>query len=243
MRKKNLLIDEYPLLVLPSLAKDIGLNKAIALQQLHYWLENPKGGVMLEGERWVYNTYEDWQRDNFPFWSVRTVQRVFVDLEKDGFVISKQKAEYDRKKYYRIHYDKLASWNGTDCRNPEFQDGTKEGAKVASSLTETTTETTETEEDEALAQISKAYEGEIGSITSMIADDLKDASTTFPLKWVLDAIHEAAIQNKRNWKYIEAILRRWKAQGNQEPMKKGKFNGHTPAESSGERIDRILGVT
>lgn len=141
MRKKNLLIDEYPLLVLPSLAKAIGLNEAIALQQLHYWLENPKGGVMMDGERWVYNTYEDWQKDNFPFWSVHTVQRVFMSLEKIGFVISMQKAEYDRKKYYRVHYANLASWNETDCHNAELQDGTMEEAKVASSLTETTTET------------------------------------------------------------------------------------------------------
>ena len=138
MRKKNLLIDEYPLIVLPSLAKAIGLNGAIALQQLHYWLENPKGGVTMDGERWVYNTYENWQADNFPFWSVRTVQRIFVYLEKIGFVISMQKAEYDRKKYYRVHYDKLASWNETECLNPEFQNGAMDDDKVASSLTETT---------------------------------------------------------------------------------------------------------
>jgi DnaD/phage-associated family protein len=83
---------------------------------------------------------------------------------------------------------------------------------------ETTTETT-TEIDEELAQISKAYENEIGPITSMIADDLKDASTAYPLKWILDAIHEAAVQNKRGWKYCLAILKRWKEQGNQNPVK------------------------
>lgn len=139
MKKKNLLIDEYPLLVLPSLAAMIGLNEAIALQQVHYWLENPKGGVEIEGERWVYNTYEEWQMDNFPFWSVRTVQRVFNSLEEMGLVLSMQKAAYDRKKYYRVHYDKLASWNTSDCRNAEFQNGTLQDDNSApSSLTETT---------------------------------------------------------------------------------------------------------
>lgn len=142
MRKKNLIIDEYPLLVLPSLATSIGLNEAIALQQLHYWLENPKGGIEMDGFRWVYNTYENWQKDNFPFWSVRTVQRVFTNLEDLELVISKQQANYDRKKYYRVHYDNLASWNETNCRNAEFQDGGMQDAKVASSLTETTSETT-----------------------------------------------------------------------------------------------------
>lgn len=79
-------------------------------------------------------------------------------------------------------------------------------------------------EDEALATISKAYESEIGLITAFIADDLKDAASTYPLKWVLDAIHEAAVQNKRGWKYCLAILKRWKLQGNQEPVKKEGAN-------------------
>ena len=34
----RLLIDEPPLMVLPSLAAVIGLNEAIMLQQIHYWL-------------------------------------------------------------------------------------------------------------------------------------------------------------------------------------------------------------
>ena len=35
----NLLIDDYPILVLPKLATEIGLNEAIVLQQIHYWLK------------------------------------------------------------------------------------------------------------------------------------------------------------------------------------------------------------
>jgi DnaD/phage-associated family protein len=88
---------------------------------------------------------------------------------------------------------------------------------------------TESHEDDGLAQISKAYEAEIGVITAMIADELQDASITYPLKWVLDAIHEAAVQNKRGWKYCLAILKRWKAQGNQDPVKlAGKKTPSTP---------------
>ena len=33
----SLLIDDYPLIVLPALAEEIGLNEAIFLQQLNYW--------------------------------------------------------------------------------------------------------------------------------------------------------------------------------------------------------------
>ncbi len=75
------------------------------------------------------------------------------------------------------------------------------------------------EDDDALRKISRAYQAEIGVLTIMIADELREASTAYPVQWTLDAIHEAAVQNKRGWKYVLAILTRWKAQGNQEAMK------------------------
>jgi len=75
------------------------------------------------------------------------------------------------------------------------------------------------DEDDVLPTISRDYEAEIGIITPMIADELREASTAYPVQWTLDAIHEAAIQNKRGWKYVLAILERWKAQGNQEEKK------------------------
>ena len=62
-----LLINEPPLQVLPSLAQKIGLNEAIIVQQVHYWL-NPKFNKnYFEGRNWVWNTYEQWQQQ-FPFW-------------------------------------------------------------------------------------------------------------------------------------------------------------------------------
>lgn len=148
MSKKHLLISEPPLQVLPSLAKTIGLNEAIALQQLHYWLDNPKAGVDRDGFRWVYNTYEDWKRDNFPFWSERTIQRIFLNLERDGLVIAAQldKSTYDRKKYYRIDYDKLASLNVTDAPPQNRQGDNCDGDNLAPSLNESETTTEKTAE-------------------------------------------------------------------------------------------------
>jgi len=78
--------------------------------------------------------------------------------------------------------------------------------------------------DDVLQTISRAYTSEIGLITPMIADELREASTAYPVQWTLDAMKEAATQNKRGWKYILAILKRWKAQGSQEEMKPVKTN-------------------
>lgn len=76
------------------------------------------------------------------------------------------------------------------------------------------------ENEEELAKISRTYESVIGIINPIIADELREAVDLYPSKWIMDAIHESAVQNKHSWKYISAILTRWKAQGNQEAMKR-----------------------
>ena len=90
-------------------------------------------------------------------------------------------------------------------------------------------------DDDVLATISRAYSSEIGIITPMIADELREASAIIPMQWTLDAIHEAASQNKRSWKYVIAILTRWKAQGNQEDKKQDvpKYQ-KTPVKTNNE---------
>lgn len=135
----SLLIQESPLIVLPKLAQAIGLNEAIVLQQVHYWVAKSK-------DMWVYNSYEQWQADNFPFWSIPTIKRIVYRLEEKGLLISKQEASTDRKKYYTIAYDKLDM-----LTNPivsKWADGIvsncNDGAYHSDTLliTETTTETT-----------------------------------------------------------------------------------------------------
>jgi DnaD/phage-associated family protein len=61
--------------------------------------------------------------------------------------------------------------------------------------------------------IFKLYEENIGPLTPLIADALKDAEQTYPPEWVAEALEIAVKNNKRNWKYAEAILRRFKEEG------------------------------
>lgn len=62
----------------------------------------------------------------------------------------------------------------------------------------------------------KLYEENIGPLTPMIADMLKDAEETYSQEWVAEALEVAVKKNIRNWKYVEAILKRWKEQGKYE---------------------------
>ncbi len=57
------------------------------------------------------------------------------------------------------------------------------------------------------------YEQNIGMLTPMIAEELREAEKLYPETWIRDAIKEAVALNKRNWRYITAILERWSAEG------------------------------
>ena len=61
--------------------------------------------------------------------------------------------------------------------------------------------------------IFKLYEENVGPLTPLIADALKDAEVFYSDEWIADAIEIAVKNNKRNWKYCEAILKRWKEDG------------------------------
>jgi len=57
------------------------------------------------------------------------------------------------------------------------------------------------------------YEQNIGMLTPMIAEQLKDAERIYPSTWIEAAFKEAVSQNVRKWGYISAILERWAAEG------------------------------
>ena len=59
----------------------------------------------------------------------------------------------------------------------------------------------------------RLYEENIGPLTPLIADALKDAEELYYDEWIAEAIELAVKNNKRNWKYCEAILKRWKEEG------------------------------
>ena len=61
--------------------------------------------------------------------------------------------------------------------------------------------------------IYQLYEENIAPLTPMIADTLKDAEQEYPVKWIEEAFGLAVKANARNWRYIEAILKRWKEEG------------------------------
>jgi len=87
--------------------------------------------------------------------------------------------------------------------------------------------------------IFKLYEENIGPLTPLIADALKDAEETFTAEWVSETIELAVKHNKRSWKYCEAILKRWKEEGRGEKQDRRDAEKDRDKYIKGEYADYI----
>jgi DnaD/phage-associated family protein len=61
--------------------------------------------------------------------------------------------------------------------------------------------------------IFELYEDNIGLISPIIADELKDAEATYRPEWVEDAFKVAVENNVRKWSYIRPVLEKWATAG------------------------------
>ena len=81
------------------------------------------------------------------------------------------------------------------------------------------------------------YEKNIGMLTPIIAEELKEAEKLYPASWIQDAFKEAVDLNKRSWRYISRILERWAAEGKHD----GEPGRYSKADSSPEEYRRRYG--
>lgn len=173
----NLLIHEEPLIVLPRLAKAIGLNEAIFLQQVHYWLNKSKH--FYDGYYWIYNTYEDWL-EQFPFWSNATLRRIVNKLEKKELIIvgNYNKLKIDKTKWYRVNYDLLNRMSSPCAQNEQSGCSKRavEEVNMSKPLPETTTENNNNNICAAKADTKKK------SAKHSYSDDFEEIWSIYPKK-------------------------------------------------------------
>jgi hypothetical protein len=131
-RQTSLLIEAPPLQVIPQLAKAIGLNEAIVLQQIHYWLlrsENER-----DGRKWVYKSTPEWAEE-FPFWSEATIKRTVASLKAKGLILITKKSatSWERVNWYTVDYEGLARI-GSNCTDASAQSDPKHGVNTTRSI-------------------------------------------------------------------------------------------------------------
>jgi DnaD/phage-associated family protein len=87
--------------------------------------------------------------------------------------------------------------------------------------------------------IYELYEQNVGLLTPLIAEELREAELEFPAEWIEDAFREAVAYNKRNWRYIRRILDNWAARGRGE---RGENRGYPkPPEDAGKYLQGRYG--
>jgi hypothetical protein len=145
----KLLTNENPLIILPYLAKEIGLYEAIILQQIHYWILQER--QFKDKRFWYYSSIRNWQIQ-FPFLSKRTLQRAFKKLKDQGLIITGRynKMKADKTLWYSIDYEKLEtiinkinidSANLTPCIMPKWNH--LDSANLGKAIPETKETTTD----------------------------------------------------------------------------------------------------
>ncbi len=78
------------------------------------------------------------------------------------------------------------------------------------------------------------YEENIGPLTPLVAEELREAEELYPFEWLEEALREAALQNKRSWRYAAAILQRWATEG-----RKREKAGRDPGEGNSARAQLL----
>ena len=218
----KLITDEKPIVILPSLAKLLGINEAIILQQIHYWLE--RSNNIHDGYKWVYNSVAEWQKQ-FPWLAIATLKRKFKSLEDKGLLITANynKAKFDKTKWYRIDYNALNEMkqrlyqNDTtivsNCTNGEYQNDTTNTIEYTENNNiDTTTTTTDTTEIKIIYEFWKSNVGNLSPYLyreiSTIYNDWKEVSKQ-PKEMILESIKMAIEKDIKNINYIKTILKRW----------------------------------
>lgn len=216
--KAKWLFDEHPILVDKELASVIGLNEAIVLQQLNYWLHS-KSAKQIDGRLWIYNTYDNWKKDNFPFWSRNTIRRALNSCIKKGLVITGNfnKAGFDKTKWYSINTQKLDEVMGSACDqngqtdSPKWADGSNQNGQTNTiyypETTSKTTTNSQAQPDtlarqrrEVIEYLNKKTDSKFKPNAkgnkSVIDPRLKEGYTVDDMKMIIDAMYSKWHGNK-----------------------------------------------
>ncbi|TEX08668.1 conserved phage C-terminal domain-containing protein [Bacillus cereus] len=239
----NLLIHEEPLLVLPGLASRIGLNEAIFLQQIHYWLNRSKH--FYDERNWVYNSVAEWVKQ-FPFWSENTIRRIVKNLEDEQLLVigNYNRAKFDKTKWYSINYEKLRLLESTnDVPNlgrRSTQNGQMDVPNLGKPIPETNTETT-SEIKEYIVEIvnylndvcGSSYRSTSKKTQSLIKTRLIEGFTVDNFKTVIDTKAKEWLRTEQA-KYLrpetlfgtkfEGYLQQGKVEGKHDSSKGNRYS-------------------
>lgn len=208
-----------PVAYYPHLRKITGsTNATILLCQFIYWL-----GKQSDPDGWLYKTSDEIEDETGLSYEEQKVAR--KKLVENG-LLEEHYARLDHQMKFILLIDAInGKWGNDESHVPEQGFATMPNKDLPRSLTESTSYTSSQttpknydDEDDFEKPVKRPkiydlYEHEIGNITPMVAERLKDAEKEYPENFIEIAFEQAASHNARNFAYVEAILKSLKANG------------------------------
>ena len=96
-----------------NIANALGSSEAATiLQQLHYWMQKNKIGIVEEGRKYVYNTFKTWVQQQFIYLTNGKFRRAMNLLRSLSIVdvIRYKEKEWNQTNYYSLNYMRLREW-------------------------------------------------------------------------------------------------------------------------------------
>ncbi len=93
----------------------------------------------------------------------------------------------------------------------------------------------------ARRNVYQLYEENIGALTPLVAEELKEAEELYPFEWLEEAFREAAVLNKRSWRYASRILQRWATEGRKSEKTGRDLAADDPRARIIRRFDSLSG--
>jgi|TARA_Y100000289_G_scaffold57781_1_gene62459 hypothetical protein len=91
-------------------AVEYGLDKAILLQHIRFWINQNDGKKTHthDNKVWMYQSASDMTK-HYPYWSRQKISRLLREMEDDGLIVSGNfnKLGYDQTKWYTIQCSEL----------------------------------------------------------------------------------------------------------------------------------------
>jgi len=224
-------IENYFILFDIQFATAYGVNEAILFAKLYRLNEKLQGRTDEQGNKWVRLTGDEWAGE-LPFFSLKTILRTIEKAESSQRILS---AVFGgRSKWYRCNPAYLPILTKPFGQNDQTHlvKMTKpfgQNDQLPKVLPKVFNNNNNNSLNEEFSKISTTYQNNIGALSSISTDIIKDIIKSIPeglaAQWFDAAIKEAVRNNVRKLNYIEEILNRWIADGCMSDKKKrGKNN-------------------
>ena len=88
------------------------INAAVIVQQLDYWMRKEGVGVIIEGVKYIYNTFVDWVNSQFKWLTVWKFRKAMSLLRSLSIVkvIRYKSRQWNQTNYYSLDRDRLAEF-------------------------------------------------------------------------------------------------------------------------------------